>query len=342
MKIGALLGIAVIGCFAAWLMTAGVRRYALASQLLDHPNARSSHTTPTPRGGGIAVVVAFLVAITGMSVAGYAQMELCVALLGAGVLVATLGFIDDHASLAARWRFLGHAVAAAWVLWWMGPLPPVPLFGITVALGAGGTLLAALYMVWSINLFNFMDGIDSIASVEALTVALCGALISGLTGASEWSIAVVFAFCVVGFLMWNLPPARIFMGDVGSGFLGLVIATLSLWCGHESPQLFWSWFILGGCFMVDATTTLVRRVRRGEKFHEAHRSHAYQYASRVHRSHGRVAVAVAAINLLWLLPVALAVSSGKLDGLTGVAIAYAPLIWLAFHYKAGARVDQEV
>jgi len=132
------------------------------------------------------------------------------------------------------------------------------------------------------------------------------------------------------------------MGDAGSGFLGLMVALLSLWCAQAAPVLFWSWFILIGCFMVDATTTLVRRVRRGERFYEAHRAHAYQYAARRAGRHLPVMLACGAINALWLLPLAAVVALGKLDGLVGVLIAYAPLVWLAFHFRAGDSAAQAV
>ena len=202
-----------------------------------------------------------------------------------------------------------------------------------------GPPLCGLYLVWMVNLFNFMDGI---ASVEAITATLVGALLWWLAGSGTgWLVAVLFAGCVGGFLVWNFPPAKVFMGDAGSGFLGLMVALLSLWCGQASPALFWAWFTLIGCFMVDATTTLVRRVRRGERFHEAHRSHAYQYAARQFGEHRPVTLAVGAINLLWLWPIAVAVALGWLDGVVGVAIAYAPLLWLAFRFKAGDRTAQE-
>ena len=327
------------GLLLSWGLTALARRYALATQLLDRPNERSSHTVPTPRGGGVAIVASFLLLTLGLGLAGPIERSLLVATLGAGSLVAALGFADDRRPLPARWRFLGHAAAAAWVLAWMGRVPAVPLLSAVVDLGIAGPLLCGLYIVWMVNLFNFMDGIDGIASVEAITVALGGALLWWLAGSGSGGVllALLFAACVGGFLVWNFPPARIFMGDAGSGFLGLVIALLSLWCGQATPALFWSWFILVGCFMVDATTTLVRRVRRGERFHEAHRSHAYQYAARRLGGHRPVTLMCGAINLLWLLPVASAVALGRLDGVLGVAIAYAPLVWLAYHYKAGAR-----
>ena len=335
--------LALLGLVATWLLTWAIRRYALATQLLDHPNERSSHATPTPRGGGLAIVAALLSLTVALWADHRISLPLMAAFVGSGALVAALGFADDRWQVPARWRFSGHALAAAWALHWMAPIPPVTVFGTAFALGAVGIVVAGCYIVWSINLFNFMDGIDGIASIEAITVTLGGALVWWLAGASaSWTLALLSACCVAGFLGWNYPPARIFMGDSGSGFLGLVVGLLSLWCGAEAPQLFWSWFILFGCFMVDATTTLVRRVRRGEKFHEAHRSHAYQYASRIHGSHKRVSLTFGLINLLWLLPIAVAVALRRLDGTTGVVIAYAPLIWLAFRYKAGDRASQEV
>ena len=338
----AFLLLLLLGCAASWALTSSVRRWALHSGLLDRPNARSSHTVATPRGGGVAIVVSYLGLVAVLLATGSVDPRLAAALLGSGLVVAVLGFIDDRKPIRARWRFLGHLAAAVWVLWWLGPLPAVPLFGVVVDLGIGATLLSALYLVWSINLFNFMDGIDGIASLEAIVVSLGGALVWWLTQPTgDWLLAVAFAACVAGFLIWNFPPARIFMGDAGSGFLGCMIGTLALWSSHIASHLFWSWFILGGCFMVDATTTLVRRVRRGEAFNEAHRSHAYQYAARRYRSHRKVSIAFVAVTVAWLLPIAVAVAMKCLDGLVGVAIGYAPLLALAFHYKAGDRAGQE-
>ncbi len=327
--------------FVSWSLTGAMRRYAIATRLLDHPNDRSSHVVPTPRGGGVAIVICYMLIVAGLGLYGVEGKAISVALLGSGALVSVLGFIDDRRHVSARLRFAGHATAAAWVLLWLGPLPPVPVLGLSIDLGIGATVLAALYLVWSINLFNFMDGIDGIASLEAIGVALGGALVWWLDQpAGDWPMAVLFAACVAGFLLWNFPPASIFMGDAGSGFLGLVIALFALWSARTAPHLFWSWFILSGCFMVDATTTLVRRVRRGERFHEAHRSHAYQYAARRHASHKTVSLALVVINTVWLLPVALAVALHALDGVAGVLLAYTPLVALALRYKAGDRSAQ--
>ena len=322
------------------LLTALLRRYALAKSIIDIPNARSSHSLPTPRGGGVAIVVALLAALPLLGWAGLLDSAPLTALFGAGLLVAVIGFMDDHGHIAARWRLLGHFSAAIWALLWMGGLPPLELFGHTLVLGWIGHVLAAFYLVWMLNLYNFMDGIDGIASVEAITACLGISLLCWLAAAPQlvW-LPLLLAAAVAGFLFWNFPPARIFMGDAGSGFLGVVLGVISLQAAWVSSQLFWAWLILLGVFVVDATFTLARRLVRGDKVYEAHRSHAYQFASRRYGRHLPVTLAVCAINLLWLLPMAAGVVLAGLDGLTGVLVAYAPLVALAVYYRAGSRED---
>jgi Fuc2NAc and GlcNAc transferase len=262
-------------------------------------------------------------------------------LLGAGAGIAVLGFLDDHGHIAARWRLLGHFAAAIWALFWLGGLPPVEVFGFTLTLAWLGHVLAALYLVWLLNLYNFMDGIDGIASVEAICVCLGGALLYALLGfagsaqPTVWVMPMLLAAAVAGFLFWNFPPARIFMGDAGSGFLGITLGVLSLQAAWLAPQLLWSWLILLGVFIVDATFTLLRRLLRGDKVYVAHRSHAYQYASRRVGRHLPVTLIVGGINLFWLLPIALWVGLGGVDGLLGLLIAYVPLLGLAVKYHAG-------
>jgi Fuc2NAc and GlcNAc transferase len=343
MTLPSLLILLLLGAAGSWAVTSSVRRYALHADLLDRPNERSSHSVPTPRGGGVAIVVSYLALVAVFALREPGAGRLAAALLGGGGLVALLGLIDDRRHLPARWRFAGHLLAAAWVIAWFGPVPPAPIFGAMIDLGPGAYFVSALYIVWSINQFNFMDGIDGIASLEAIGVALGGAFVWWLTQPTgDWPLAIGFAACVAGFLFWNFPKARIFMGDAGSGFLGCVVSTLALWSCIPVPHLFWSWIILGGTFMVDATVTLVRRVALGERFSEAHRSHAYQYAARRHRSHPFVSLAFFALTLFWLLPLATLVALRRLDGAWGVVIAYAPLMVLALRYKAGHRAAQEV
>lgn len=319
----------------ALLMTWGLRRYALSRNVLDIPNSRSSHTQPTPRGGGLAIVLAFSLALPWASWVGALSMVHLWALLGAGGLVALLGFVDDHLPLAARWRLLAHFLAAIWALVFLGGAPDLLVLGMAVDLGWGGFALAVLYLVWLLNLYNFMDGIDGLAGIEALTVGLGAALLYAWLGL--WDallLPLLLALAASGFLVWNFPPARIFMGDAGSGYLGLILGMLSLQAALSDPGLLWVWLILLGVFIVDATLTLGRRLARGEKIYEAHRSHAYQHAARHYGRHLPVTLAVAAINIFWLLPIACWVAQGG-EGLAGVFLAYLPLIWLALHFRAG-------
>jgi len=334
-----LLLLAVAGL--SLILTGGLRRYALWRSLLDIPNARSSHSVPTPRGGGVAIVMSFLLALPWMAAAGVASWRLVWALLGAGAGVAVLGFLDDHGHIAARWRLLGHFAAAVWGMFWLGGLPPVTIFGYVHDLAWAGYVLTAVYLVWMLNLYNFMDGIDGIASVEAICVCLSAAVLIALSGPGEGAQAagvwlpLLLACAVAGFLFWNFPPARIFMGDAGSGFLGITLGIMSLQAAWVAPRLMWSWLILLGVFVVDATFTLLRRLLRGDKIYEAHRSHAYQRAARRYGRHLPVTLGVGAINLCWLLPIALWVATGGVDGAVGLSIAYAPLMVLAMIFQAG-------
>jgi len=317
-------------------LTGALRRYALARSLMDIPNDRSSHSVPTPRGGGVAIVLSFLAALP--LLVGVLPWSVMWALLGAGAWIAMVGFLDDHGHIAARWRLLAHFIGAGWALGWLGGLPPLVIFGYDLELDWLGYALAAFYLVWLLNLYNFMDGIDGIASVEAICVCLSGALLYLLQG--EGAVALVpllLAVAVAGFLFWNFPPARIFMGDAGSGFLGIALGILSLQAAWVAPQLLWSWLILLGVFIVDATWTLFCRLLRGDKVYEAHRSHAYQQASRLFGRHLPVTLAVGALNLFWLLPIALWVGLGGMDGALGLLVAYLPLMWLAVRFKAGEQ-----
>lgn len=332
-------GTAIVTCLVAWWLTGRVRRYALTHNLVDVPNARSSHVVATPRGGGMAIVIAALLAFALLGVFGRGAWPEVWTLVVGGAGVAMIGFADDHVHVAPWWRLLGHFSVAFWTLSCIGGLPPLVVFGSTVELGWFGHGLAAIYVVWSINLTNFMDGIDGIASVEVITVCAGGAILCSVAvpGHLGWVVPIVLAAATLGFLAWNWPPAKIFMGDGASGFLGFMLAVLSLQAAWVAPRLFWAWVILLGAFVSDASLTLLRRLLRRAGVFDAHRSHAYQHAARRWGSHLTVTLAVAAINIGWLFPMALMVALGRLDGAVGVLLAYAPLLVLAVWLKAGAE-----
>ena len=302
----------------SWALTGWLRQYAIKRQMVDVPNARSSHQVATPRGGGGAIVVATTVALAWWAWAT-GSMALAGALMG-GVIVAGIGFVDDHRPVPAATRLVGHTLAAALAVWMLGVEPP------------GLALLAVFFVTWMINLTNFMDGIDGIAGVQTLTVCAGGAAVhqmmpgTGLLNDPSGLIEpAVLGAASIGFLVWNWPPARVFMGDVGSGYVGYMVAVLTLRAAAMAPVLGWCWLILSGVFIVDATFTLARRILRRDRVFEAHRSHAYQHLAR-DWGHRPVTLLVAAINVLWLTPVAILVVLGHVSGVAGLVIAYLPLI----------------
>ena len=332
-----LLWLLLLASGVSWALTGLLHRYALAKDLIDAPNERSSHSIPTPRGGGISIVIVFLIGLVFLWFTHHLDNKVFIAMLGAGAIVAVIGFIDDHNHIAARWRLLGHFSASCWAVFWLGGLPLLTIFGYSIDIGWVGNVLAVISMVWLLNLYNFMDGIDGIAGVEALLSTLVVALLFLLVFDNQDFVLLnlLMFSAVIGFLMWNFPPAKIFMGDAGSGFLGLMLGALALYSAHVEPGMLWIWLILLGVFIVDATYTLIRRLLRGDKVYEAHRSHAYQYASRKYGSHLSVTLSVLFINIFWLTPWSLLVAFGLVDGVLGLVGAYAPLLWLTWYFHAG-------
>ena len=319
-----------------WVLIWGLRRYALAKHVLDIPNSRSAHTEPTPRGGGLGFVVAVLIAVPYLGYLGFLVPSGSIALVCAGMFIASLGFLDDHGHVGTAWRLLGHAIAAGLALYWVGGMPSLVMLGWTITPGVLSQVLALFYLVWLLNLYNFMDGIDGLAGIEAVSVSVGMAGLYWLTGDEGLMVLpLILASSVLGFLCWNFPVARIFMGDAGSGFLGFIFGVLSIQAAHVNSAFFWSWLILLGVFIVDASVTLFWRGMRREKIYQAHSTHAYQHASRRFGRHQPVTLWVLGINVVWLFPLAGCVGLGYLEGFLGVFIAYTPLIILAFVFKAG-------
>ncbi|WP_099866478.1 MraY family glycosyltransferase [Pararhizobium haloflavum] len=327
---------------ASAILTGLVRRVSQRSGLIDRPNARSSHSRPVPRGGGAAIVVTFLAALSLLAGEGTIGWPLAFALIAGGGIIAATGLVDDMRSLDAAPRLVLHFVGAGIALYAIGGMPPVSFGGQPVDLGLPGDVLAWIAVVWMLNLFNFMDGIDGIAGVEVVTVSLCAALLLMMrTNAGAALPGVALAAAATGFLIWNLPRARIFMGDVGSGFVGLAVAVLALGWSALNPAMFWAMLILCGAFIVDATYTLLARLAQGHAPHIAHRTHTYQIAARRFAGHLPVTLSVAVINIVWLLPLAWAVVDGFLAGPFALLAAYAPLIALAVWFGAGRPDSQK-
>jgi Fuc2NAc and GlcNAc transferase len=324
------------GAVSAWALTGLVLRYA-RRRLLDVPNERSSHSIPTPRGGGLAIALVVSAALPALVLSGALEWRTAVALLAAGGAVAWIGWIDDRRGVAPGTRFGVQVVAVLLILLGTASLGPLDMPGLP-PIAPLHYAAAAFALAWLINLFNFMDGIDGIAGAEAvffsIGLGLCLQL-QGVEADVTMPLAALVGAATLGFLAWNWPPARIFMGDVGSGFLGLALGALALLAHRETGLNLWVPTILLGVFVTDATVTLLRRAARGERWYAAHRSHAYQWLARRHGAHRPVTIATIGLNVLWLLPLALLATRHPGWALSITALAYLPLVVLAWRAGAG-------
>jgi Fuc2NAc and GlcNAc transferase len=300
--------ICIAAFFATYAMTAWLIRYFHTRQIVDRPNSRSSHTIPTPRGGGLSMVAVSTGSVIILYASGSLSAPLTTVLIWGGLSIGAVGFWDDVRSAPIAVRMTVHLGAAAFAVYCLGSAASTVQVGnFAVDLGAIGPVLSVLGIVWSLNLFNFMDGIDGIAASEAACILLGAAGLGLLVlRCSPMDVApeLVAGAACLGFLRWNWPPAAIFMGDVGSGYLGYAIAVIAIGSSQSCHINIYVWLILGGVFLVDATLTLCRRLLRGERIYHAHRTHAYQWLARRWGSHLRVTAVVIIINIAWLFPFA--------------------------------------
>lgn len=314
-----------LGLASAWA-TAALRRWALRRAVLDIPNDRSSHTVPTPRGGGLVLVAALALAVPISWLAGSPLSSGVRWFLAGALLICAVSWIEDLKTVPRALRFAAHAAGAVLALWGLGAwdLIEFPLFSVRLAWV--GVPLAFLWLVGLTNAYNFMDGIDAIAGLQAVAAA-CGWIVVGcLTGQDQLLIvAVPLLAATAGFLVHNWPPASIFMGDVGSTLLGFTFAALPLVAGPSDPRMAVVGLLFVWPFVFDASFTFLRRLIRRENVFSPHRSHLYQrlvLCGHSHRSVSLLYFLLAAASagaacswvagiagggaLVWLVPIALA------------------------------------
>ena len=274
------------------------RRWSLRREMLDMPNERSSHSVPTPRGGGLIIcAVSILTFLAYTSYEGEGFLYYWSYFAGA-LIVAVVSLIDDVRTLSPFVRIFCHCLAAGFLVWSIGGFGwlLIPFYGI-VETGFGGDVLAFLWIVWLINAYNFMDGIDGIAGTQTITAGVGWILAGIFLGFADVSFyAGVLAFSAFGFLILNWQPAKIFMGDVGSAFLGYSFAFLPLLAikRAQNPSvesiLPWIGVFLVWFFVFDSVFTFLKRLLRGAKVWQPHREHIYQKMVIAGLSHSSVTI----------------------------------------------------
>lgn len=324
-RLSDLLVTAVLCCVLAILFVR-LSIPVLVNRLPDLPNERSSHTKPVPRGGGIGVMLAIWAGLLVFGPAGGGAAE--AGLLLSTVILAVVSVVDDARPLPAAVRFVlqaGVVVIALYLAVDVVPMPAYLPYGLVLA-------VAGLGWIWFINLYNFMDGIDGISSIETISVGAGTGIVWWLAGMpANWSQTTLFAVAaagaMAGFLVWNRHPARIFLGDVGSIPLGFMLGAALLWMalyGHPEAAV-----ILPLYYLADATITLLKRLFRGEKVWLAHREHFYQRASNEHGRGPVAVVRVIAVTNTGLIGCA-AYSVNGVPGV-GLLVAVALVCGLLFH-----------
>lgn len=273
-------------------LTYFVKIIAKRKSLIDIPNERSSHVIPTPRGGGIAIAGTWFATISYLFYINKIESNLYFALMS-GLLISGVSFIDDIYNLKSLPRLIIQALATVIALYFVGGLIKIDFGFFVFENKIILTAFAFIGVIWFINLFNFIDGIDGYASSEAIFVTLA---MAGLLGDK---VLLILALAVLGFLPWNWQKAKIFMGDVGSTLLGFTIAVFAIYYQNNNSSSIIIWLMLTSLFWFDATFTLYRRYRNNEKLSQAHRKHAYQRITQAGFSHQRTVIYSICINIVF-------------------------------------------
>lgn len=245
--------------------------------ILDQPNERSLHSKPVPRAGGVAIILSMAIGLLILCIAYECAINLPV--IGLTMLIISIiSFVDDRHSLSVKIRLFSQLTCAVIVVVSGDVLQPIVLPGFTLEWPTWiGTIILIVYLVWMINLYNFMDGMDGFAGGMTIIGFITFAILGYLAGHLIFSMSsVVIVAATTGFLFFNFPPARIFMGDTGSATLGLVSGAFSLWGSNEGIFPFWIALLVFSPFIIDATVTLIKRLLRSERIWQAHKTHYYQ------------------------------------------------------------------
>ena len=301
-----LVMVGLVACFIFSMTVTGfLQKYALKHSLIDVPNERSSHLIPTPRGGGLSIVIPVLLCIAVLFLTAQIDRNFALALGTGCFFVASIGWIDDHQHIPANWRALLYGIAAVLAVYFLNESDDFQSVFHQLPFAIVSSFLIVIWIVWMTNLYNFMDGTDALVAIQTICTSLLVGLLFWLQG--QYGLATVcfvIAASSCGFLFWNWPPAKIFMGDVGSCSLGFCFGVLVVIGEIQGSVPFTVFFILLSIFICDTTLTLLMRVFANEKWYQAHKSHAYQRWVQMGASHKRLALSVLLINVIILWPMA--------------------------------------
>jgi Fuc2NAc and GlcNAc transferase len=300
---------------------------ALRLRIVAIPNERTLHVGAVPRGGGIVVASVWLALLALLFSNDQVAQGDFLALFVGGAVVAILGIVDDVVDLKASLKLLVQIVAVIWGLSWVGGMPDFVLPFAPEDLEWLGFLFGTLALLWAISLYNFMDGIDGMAGSGAVFMSVTMGTFLWLQGNTPFAaLCFLLAAACAGFVWFNWPPAKLFMGDAGSGFLGYVFGLLMLASVREEPTLLWVWLVIMGYFLTDTTTTLLLRMIFVKPFYGTHRFHAYQSLARRTGNHLKVTSGVLLVQVLWLLPLAILAFRFPEYGPWVFLVAVAPLV----------------
>lgn len=322
--------------FMTFLLVGLIKKLAMKKEILDFPDHRSSHVRATPHIGGIAIVIVSMSALLFAWVFGLLETNVLILLMFSTLIVACVGLLDDLVGLSQSVRLLiQFGVVSAVVLIYGWNLISEEFNGFYPVII---TLVSVVSVTWLLNLYNFMDGIDGLAAVEGIFVTFAASMFTFFSDLSQVSFILAILSCsILGFLIWNWPPAKIFMGDVGSNFLGCIIGICAFMSVVQGFSI-WVWLILLASFVSDATYTLVLRIVSGQRWYRAHCLHAYQKIAKK-KGHRWTMLSISAVNYIWLLPLAFVVYLKPEFGLILAIMAYVPLIIVINKVKAGILED---
>jgi Fuc2NAc and GlcNAc transferase len=327
-----LLGVSFVGAANLEAILLWVARRA---EWLAHPNERSSHVVATPTAGGVAIVLPLLAYLSALS---WQNHPASLALFMAVALIALVSLWDDLRPLGRGIRLGAHAVAVVLVIWGQQAQIAAPGADLATVWDAAWPLwvlvVACACLLWHVNLFNFMDGIDGIAGVQCLLVCVGVQVLAGSMSSWSGELAWVTAGATLGFLLYNWPPAKIFMGDVGAATLGLVTGYVILDAFLTDNVPLVSALILLAVFWFDATYTLCVRMFGGQAYTEAHRSHLYQKLA-ARKGHRWTTTVFLLFGVLFLMPLAWLAADRPLASIPALVVAIAPLAYAARTLRAG-------